>query len=606
MICSCPNRATLLVWATAIPTGMGSAAMRKGRRDDHGGDHGEKGQYAREHPLHFTPPTPVSHAKSSVNGAARGAAGLGPGAVGERGSRAGACLVYHSRARCFNGVPPARASAWGPVSRCPAAKLDSRRHGRAKYVRMSARVTPPTFRAVTRRDILRGAVGAPATLGAPARRPGRGAGSSHRPVGALRSRLRRVVRPEVCPRVGAAERRHRRDRPSRAERAPRARRHRGRDAAGARHLRVSRVAGRVRAARGAHDRRRDRVRGPVRTPPGLRPEGHLQPQDRSSTSPFRRAGPPRRSTTGRDLWGEAGVKPDTWELVREGARKIREKRGVPAGFGLSPETDSNMTLRGLLWAFGAAEQDEAGQVAINSPGDGRGGQADGHHLPRVHDPGRVHVGRGLEQPRLRVGPGLHHPEPDLGHPEHGEEQPRARQAGACSRPRPRGPPRAWRPRTCFTATWSGSSPTRSSWPSASWSTSWRPPTRGSARASSTISRASPGRCTTSRESSASPRAAALPGKGAPAPPADRYALLAEADRWSALPGHPGHVTPAIDETLQRGVIPCDVRARRARRADARGVRARRGGRDAPHLRSLEQVERGERGAPMNVGAGARP
>ena len=26
-----------------------------------------------------------------------------------------------------------------------------------------------------------------------------------------------------------------------------------------------------------------------------------------------------------------------------------------------------MTLRGLLWAFGAAEQDEAGQVAINSP-----------------------------------------------------------------------------------------------------------------------------------------------------------------------------------------------------------------------------------------------
>ena len=44
-------------------------------------------------------------------------------------------------------------------------------------------------------------------------------------------------------------------------------------------------------------------------------------------------------------------------------------------------------------------------------------------------------------------------------------------------------------------------------------------------------------------------------KGAPAPPADRYALLAEADRWSALPGHPGFVTPAIDETLHRGVIP---------------------------------------------------
>ena len=68
-----------------------------------------------------------------------------------------------------------------------------------------------------------------------------------------------------------------------------------------------------------------------------------------------------------DLWGETGIKPDTWELVREGARKIREKRGVPAGFGLAPEPDSNLALRGLLWAFGAAEQDEAGQVAINSP-----------------------------------------------------------------------------------------------------------------------------------------------------------------------------------------------------------------------------------------------
>jgi multiple sugar transport system substrate-binding protein len=43
-----------------------------------------------------------------------------------------------------------------------------------------------------------------------------------------------------------------------------------------------------------------------------------------------------------------------------------------------------------------------------------------------------------------------------------------------------------------------------------------------------------------------------PGSG---PPSDRYALLAEADRWSALPGHPGHVTPAIDEIVQRGIIP---------------------------------------------------
>jgi multiple sugar transport system substrate-binding protein len=69
----------------------------------------------------------------------------------------------------------------------------------------------------------------------------------------------------------------------------------------------------------------------------------------------------------RDLWEDAGAKPDTWELVREGTRKIHEKRGIPAGFGLAPEPDSNMMLRSLIWAFGGAEQDDAGQVAINSP-----------------------------------------------------------------------------------------------------------------------------------------------------------------------------------------------------------------------------------------------
>jgi multiple sugar transport system substrate-binding protein len=53
----------------------------------------------------------------------------------------------------------------------------------------------------------------------------------------------------------------------------------------------------------------------------------------------------------------------------------------------------------------------------------------------------------------------------------------------------------------------------------------------------------------------------LAGQAGPAkkpgaePPLDRYALLAGADRWSACPGHPGYVTPAIDETVQRGVIP---------------------------------------------------
>ena len=28
-----------------------------------------------------------------------------------------------------------------------------------------------------------------------------------------------------------------------------------------------------------------------------------------------------------------------------------------------------------------------------------------------------------------------------------------------------------------------------------------------------------------------------------------------AEQWSACPGHPGYVTPAIEEVMQRGVIP---------------------------------------------------
>jgi len=68
----------------------------------------------------------------------------------------------------------------------------------------------------------------------------------------------------------------------------------------------------------------------------------------------------------KDWWDDVGVKPETWDQVREGARKIKDKHGAPAGFGLAPEVDTNMMLRGLLWSYGAAEQDEAGNVTINS------------------------------------------------------------------------------------------------------------------------------------------------------------------------------------------------------------------------------------------------
>jgi multiple sugar transport system substrate-binding protein len=70
----------------------------------------------------------------------------------------------------------------------------------------------------------------------------------------------------------------------------------------------------------------------------------------------------------KDWWTEAGYPngPDTWEDLRVGAKKIRDKSGIPCGVGFSQELDTSMAMRALLWSFGGAEQDEAGQVTINS------------------------------------------------------------------------------------------------------------------------------------------------------------------------------------------------------------------------------------------------
>jgi multiple sugar transport system substrate-binding protein len=50
----------------------------------------------------------------------------------------------------------------------------------------------------------------------------------------------------------------------------------------------------------------------------------------------------------------------------KGAKKIRDTTGHPCGIGLSQELDTSMAMRALLWSFGGAEQDEAGNVTINS------------------------------------------------------------------------------------------------------------------------------------------------------------------------------------------------------------------------------------------------
>jgi multiple sugar transport system substrate-binding protein len=70
----------------------------------------------------------------------------------------------------------------------------------------------------------------------------------------------------------------------------------------------------------------------------------------------------------KDWWAEAGYPngPDTYDDLRAGAKKIKDKSGHPCGLGLSQELDTSMAMRALLWSFGGAEQDEAGNVTINS------------------------------------------------------------------------------------------------------------------------------------------------------------------------------------------------------------------------------------------------
>jgi multiple sugar transport system substrate-binding protein len=69
-----------------------------------------------------------------------------------------------------------------------------------------------------------------------------------------------------------------------------------------------------------------------------------------------------------DLWSQVGYPkgPDTFEDLHKGATAIKKKFGNPCGLGLSQELDTNMAVRAMLWSFGGAEQNEAGQVTINS------------------------------------------------------------------------------------------------------------------------------------------------------------------------------------------------------------------------------------------------
>jgi multiple sugar transport system substrate-binding protein len=65
-----------------------------------------------------------------------------------------------------------------------------------------------------------------------------------------------------------------------------------------------------------------------------------------------------------DLWEGVG-EPDGWDDLLTAGPALKA-RGVPIGIGLGPDIESNIGLFGLLFAYGASIQDDAGRVVINS------------------------------------------------------------------------------------------------------------------------------------------------------------------------------------------------------------------------------------------------
>ncbi len=70
-----------------------------------------------------------------------------------------------------------------------------------------------------------------------------------------------------------------------------------------------------------------------------------------------------------ELWTKVGYPagPATYEDLLAGGRAIYQSTGIPVGIGISPEIDSEIALREVIWSFGGSVQDENGQVVFNSP-----------------------------------------------------------------------------------------------------------------------------------------------------------------------------------------------------------------------------------------------
>src|SRR4051812_18635562 len=67
-----------------------------------------------------------------------------------------------------------------------------------------------------------------------------------------------------------------------------------------------------------------------------------------------------------DLFQQVGGNVDTWDDIRKYGKMIKDKTGIPVGIGQAAEIDTAMAVRAILYAFGGGEQDEQGNIVLNS------------------------------------------------------------------------------------------------------------------------------------------------------------------------------------------------------------------------------------------------
>ncbi|MFK7802720.1 MAG: ABC transporter substrate-binding protein [Anaerolineae bacterium] len=70
-----------------------------------------------------------------------------------------------------------------------------------------------------------------------------------------------------------------------------------------------------------------------------------------------------------DEWTAIGYPngPSQWEHLLSGGREIINQTGKPVGLGISPEIDSEMVIRSVIWSYGGSVQDQNENVTLNSP-----------------------------------------------------------------------------------------------------------------------------------------------------------------------------------------------------------------------------------------------